>query len=1295
MTPLPPLPDGFVIENQPEAYDPMKDILSSGYDFTNGYRTEQDIEDLRRRGYKPAKDSRHLDGDAIDLVPGKSGKSMAEVRAYAAQILDKWGRDKGRVIDEGDHVHLQLYGWGQAPGTPGTPYSGMPDLPDGFTVEQRGPVSRADLTHPVSPADYSEMAGDRTSTVPLAPGSTTRQAVDPEGSAMLDQLIRSGASYGDAMAAMREKYPQAPPGSPGEYAAAQAYHAKHPDYKGSFGEVMSTVPLSEAEQSANNLAQSKTGVAVGRFTNAMTAGLPVALAGEEGNYWEALSNEQHPNIGLAADLAGNVAGAVIGGKAVGAGARALAEGESVAAPAAAWVASHPGITQTGVDLAMGAGYGAAQAGPGHRLEGAAYGAAATAALEGAGRAILSPAAEAATGLARRVFGKEVPPVPEGFVPQDALEGPLPREASDLASGQPEAPGGARSAAMAADEAPSIASEPVRQRDVIDTGGLNPQPGTPEQRAAAAAVQPEDVLNQANDPIRGLTLEQRARRVGVAKTPDESDDAFIARLESVENAGREMQAAHATEAPAPFSAGAHSDPPIAPQESPDLSAVAKAGNINLDKIETEHDIDALMKFTADSFGDFKAERRGVQKWEATQKLAEDLGMTPDDLLSRQTGEAFNAEHALAARNLLAASATETRKLADAAVSGSAEVKAAFVKSFLLHAAIAEKASGAAAEAGRALNIYAKVAKAGLGDTAAMQDALRRLQNGATVEDVAAMVNSLADDPSALNRFARDAIKPAFKDKLMFVWINSLLSGPKTHIVNMTSNLVTAAMEMPELATAAAIGGARRALGGKGDAVLASELGPRFYGMVRGGAEGLTAAKEGFMQEAGGKLDAPRPAIGGKAGAIISLPTRLLNAEDEFFKAMARRSELAGMAVRKANGEGLKGDKLRARVSELLAYPTDDMMSAAAEASLYKTFQRPLGPAMQKVSAAIQNTPVLKLFVPFIRTPTNLLKYALERSPAAPLLKEVRQDFIAGGAKRDLAIARMTLGTGIGSIVAGLAAQGRITGNGPADPSAKRALEANGWQPYSIKVGDEYVSYRRLDPWATIIGTAADAVELQSAMTEKQANDAGAIIVGAMTQNLASKTWLSGLSDLIDTITDPKANAKNTITRLAASIATPTLSSQIAQMTDPVMRDTNDPSYMGAIRKRIESRVPGLSENLIPRRDILGKELRDQGGPLDRLLSPFDTKSARNDPVAKAIYDSGARFSPPSRNVGGGRLPDEAYDAYQQVAAQRFYDAMKETLADPEWQALTREERAKEIERLKNSTRKDAREELFGL
>ncbi|WP_133243789.1 hypothetical protein [Sphingomonas pokkalii] len=136
------------------------------------------------------------------------------------------------------------------------------------------------------------------------------------------------------------------------------------------------------------------------------------------------------------------------------------------------------------------------------------------------------------------------------------------------------------------------------------------------------------------------------------------------------------------------------------------------------------------------------------------------------------------------------------------------------------------------------------------------------------------------------------------------------------------------------------------------------------------------------------------------------------------------------------------------------------------------------------AFLQKAWPLKLFIPFVRTPTNLVKFAAERSPAAPALWAWSRDFKAGGAKRDLAIARWMVGSAATMMAVEAAQKGLITGGGPSNEKAKNLLIANRWQPYSVKVGNRYVAYGRLDPFSTTIGLAADYVDRGRYMTDKE-------------------------------------------------------------------------------------------------------------------------------------------------------------------------------------------------------------------
>ena len=87
--------------------------------------------------------------------------------------------------------------------------------------------------------------------------------------------------------------------------------------------------------------------------------------------------------------------------------------------------------------------------------------------------------------------------------------------------------------------------------------------------------------------------------------------------------------------------------------------------------------------------------------------------------------------------------------------------------------------------------------------------------------------------------------------------------------------------------------------------------------------------------------------------------------------------------------------------------------------------------------------------------------------------------------------MALGTGLGMVVAQWVADGTITGSAPRDRGRADLMRADGWQPYSIRIGDTYYSYQRLDPLAMTLGTPAGvaAVGARAAGTNLAADGAG--------------------------------------------------------------------------------------------------------------------------------------------------------------------------------------------------------------
>lgn len=54
--------------------------------------------------------SAHLRGDGVDFVPAR-GQSMRELEAEARRYFGRGAK----VINEGDHVHVEMPGFGQVP----------------------------------------------------------------------------------------------------------------------------------------------------------------------------------------------------------------------------------------------------------------------------------------------------------------------------------------------------------------------------------------------------------------------------------------------------------------------------------------------------------------------------------------------------------------------------------------------------------------------------------------------------------------------------------------------------------------------------------------------------------------------------------------------------------------------------------------------------------------------------------------------------------------------------------------------------------------------------------------------------------------------------------------------------------------------------------------------------------------------------------------------------------------------------------------------------------------------------
>lgn len=685
---------------------------------------------------------------------------------------------------------------------------------------------------------------------------------------------------------------------------------------------------------------------------------------------------------------------------------------------------------------------------------------------------------------------------------------------------------------------------------------------------------------------------------------------------------------------------------------------RALNINLKNINSTDEVKELIENVGKEFsGDINKARREVITREETKKLADNLNMSVDDLLSRRSGEAFNAEQAVAARRILVASGENLVGLAKKAVDGSEEQIIAFRQALSKHHAIQSQVSGLTAEAGRALQSFNIGASAGKERQQLIKDMLSTSGGAENSKAIAGMISSL-DNAQQLNQFVKGAAKATNREMLYEAWINGLLSSPATHAVNVIGNSVTTAWSLGERKIASAIGTTLDQ-----SSIPSGEATQMLFGMVNGAKDGLRLAWDALKTGEPADLLTKQESAGFKSitgenlnltgspgrfadyvGEVVRIPSRFLTAGDEFFKTVGYRMELHAQAFRQASGEGLEGKELAERINNIVQNPPENINLAAIDFGRYQTFTKPLGEAGQSIQTAVQKIPGARVIVPFIRTPVNIMKYVGERTPLSFMAPQIRAEIGAGGARRDMALAKIASGSMIMAAASDASMSGQITGAGPTNPAMRNLKRATGWQPYSIKIGDEYLSYSRLDPIGATIGLAADITEIIGQADDADGLDVATAAVVSVAQNITSKTYLSGVSEFFEVMSsvspDPDRNskrAKRWIERMAGSVV-PSGVSQLERTLDPTLRATQ------GIIEKIKSRIPGYSEDLPPRRNIFGEPIVLSGGIGPDIMSPIYLSKNKNDIVADEIVAQKTMLRMPTPIIDGVKIDTKMYDEY---------------------------------------------------
>lgn len=691
-----------------------------------------------------------------------------------------------------------------------------------------------------------------------------------------------------------------------------------------------------------------------------------------------------------------------------------------------------------------------------------------------------------------------------------------------------------------------------------------------------------------------------------------------------------------------------------------------------------------------------------------EVAAKLQVTPEQFKSTYNGlrdtKSIQRERIVAVKMFLDDVDKKVKDLAQqASVSTDEAVLFDFQKMLNLHQAVYTYYRGDASAAGLALREFKNPSGSRAKQIEMMHEHFMRDGGPNQLRKMAKAVNEL--DIKDVDKILNPSVIRKIGDSLVELLYFNLLSGPKTHLANMASTAIMSAWQIPERYLAASLAKMR----GADDSVQFGEASAMMYGAINSAGSALRAAaktlKTGEQSDLFlNKVDRRRlPAISaanygisgapgsfadyfGKfvdgTGALIRAPTRLIMSEDEYFRVVAKNMEMSALSFRQATSEGLQGEELAARIDELMRNPSDEMIDSAQEMVQSVTFSTPLGELGKSIQNFTNRFPPAKLILPFIRTPINLLKSAAYRTPLGLLSGKVRADIAKGGAARDLAIARMALGSMVALTVMDQVWAGNVTGAGPGD----RNLQANWrlkYQPYSVRLptpmvefanqlltrgaagasglalqtqpaGDGYtwVSYNRLDPFGIVVGAAASFAEVASSLDDKDADQLALDISVATSRSVFNKTWMQGPTEFLEAMTQPDRYAEGWIEKAVSSFLVPgsSLVGTVTTEMDPVWRDVN-----GAL-DAWKSRVPTLSETLPPRRNLWGEPIYFQGALGPDSVSPVYTMEERDDPITDYIIENQVGVGLPTNTQLGIELTPEEYSEF----VERSGRAAKEQL-----------------------------------
>lgn len=578
----------------------------------------------------------------------------------------------------------------------------------------------------------------------------------------------------------------------------------------------------------------------------------------------------------------------------------------------------------------------------------------------------------------------------------------------------------------------------------------------------------------------------------------------------------------------------------------------------------------------------------------------------------------------------------------------------------------------------------------------------------------MEPSMANRPQSMAMLFDASYKPVGKQSPMgrmvhgamsvhrSVFYNAVLSNPATLGLNIISNVIYSNLEL----AARAIGGAVT-LDGK----AVSEAGTEFVGQLYAIKDSLRAAlkvlrtgenildpKYTKLDPATGKSMTERASKQANETAMYeffgTLPMRSLAAGDEFAKQMAYRSKRYAkarqeIAKRKANGEEVGDDFIQNYIDAGISKADESYMfdEDSIKHARQVTFTNSFDNAFLKNLEELTRSPgwqgeIARTFVPFFKTPMNVAIAGAKYTPfmnALGLVPFLRKGPITAADK-----GRVVIGALVGMAAYGMYHAGMLSGNASSNPDIAR-MQREMRPDNSIMIpGIGWVGFDAMPGVGSALKLTANFMQFLSdkSLPEEERKGLAAAFVQSVAGGLISDEFMGDqFKNAIDVLTGDEYAMK----RFVAGRASAYVPNILGVANKDVDMATKADGIIEQALNQIYAKIPGMSDQLDPKRNVLGEY--DFNKPAaKRLLDPTKSEAVKKDIVLDELIDKNIsiREMESKLNVNGSvdlknikwskDSNQSAYDrmlhhlSTQRIGGKTLREKLEDLIQSPQYQSL---------------------------